>query len=122
MSRAKVVGELKELKNVINELTRKNAEAKILRIRKKELESNIMEYLREENQPGVKYETVTVLSRERTTCKRLKKTEKEENAIRILEEHGVDNPKDTLESIMNSMKGEQIVVESLQYKESKENF
>lgn len=118
MSKSKVVGELKELKNVIHEIKRKNVEMKLLRIKKKELEENIMEFLRLEEQPGVKFEDIVVLSKERTTCKKLKKTEKEENAIVVLENLGISNPKEALTSILDSMKGESIVVESLQFKES----
>lgn len=115
----KVVDDLKELKNVSSEIKRLNMEIKLLRLRKKEIEDNIMEYLHTVDQPGVKYGDLVVLSKERTTRKRLKKKEKEENATGILEGMGVANPKEALQTILDSMKGEETVVESLQIKETK---
>lgn len=115
----KVVSDLKELKNVSSEIKRLNAESKVLRLKKKDIEERIMEYLHEVDQPGVKYGDLIVLSKERTTRKRLKKKEKEENAIGILEGMGVINAKEALTSILDSMKGEETTVESLQIKETK---
>ena len=115
----KVVGDLKELKNLSSEIKRLNAETKVLRLKKKDIEDSIMEYLHEVDQPGVKYGDLVVLSKERNTRKRLKKKEKEDNAILTLENMGVINAKEALQSILESMKGEEIVVESLQIKETK---
>ena len=116
---AQVVGDLKELKNVTTEIKRLNAEIKLLRIDKKKIEDRIMDYLHQEEQPGVKFGDIIVLSNERTTRKRLKKKEKEENAINVLEGMGVSNPKEALQNILDSMKGEETVVESLKIKEAK---
>ena len=115
----KVVSDLKELKNVSSEIKRLNAEIKLLRLKKKDIEERVMEYLHEVDQPGVKYGDLVVLSKERTTRKRLKKKEKEENAVSVLENMGVTNPKEALQTILDSMKGEETVVESLQIKETK---
>ena len=78
-----------------------------------------MNYLQEVDQPGVKFGDLVVLSKERTTHIRLKKKEKEENAIKVLEEIGVVNAHQTFQHMMDSMKGEETVVQSLQLKESK---
>lgn len=115
----KVVSDMKELKNLSTEIKRLNAETKVLRLKKKDIEERIMDYLHEENQPGVKYGDLVVLSKERITRKRLKKKEKEDNAILTLENMGIVNAKDAFQSILESMKGEETVVESLQLKETK---
>jgi len=115
----KIVGDLKELKNLTSEIKRLNAESKLLRIKKKEIEERINEYLHTVDQPGVKYGDIVVLTKERTTRKRLKKKEKEEKGIAVLEEMGVVNAKEALNTILESMKGEEQVVESLQIKETK---
>lgn len=115
----KVVSDLKELKNVSFEIKRLNSECKVLRLKKKDIEERIMEYLHEVDQPGVKYGDLVVLSKERTTRKKLKKKEKEENAIVVLESMGVVNAKEALANILDSMKGEETVVESLQIKDTK---
>lgn len=115
----KVIGDLRELKNISNEIKRMNLEMKVLRLKKKEIEERIIDYLHEAEQPGVKYGDIIVLSKERTVRKRLKKKEKEEKAIGVLEELGVTNPKDALHTILDSMKGEEMVSESIQLKETK---
>jgi len=116
---SKAVSDLKELKNITSEIKRLNAETKILRLKKKEIEERIMEYLHEVNQPGVKYGELVVLSKEGVKRKRLKKTEKEANAMAVLEEMGIVDSKTALSSILESMKGEEYVSESLQIKETK---
>ena len=115
----KVVSDLKELKNVVSEIKRLNIECKLLRLKKKELEDSIMEYLQVNDQPGVKYGELVVLSRERTTRKKLNKKEKETNAIEVLEGLGVIDARTAFSNILDSMKGEETVVTSLQIKENK---
>lgn len=115
----RVVDHLRDLKTVTTEIKRLNAQVKLLRIKKKEIEDSIMEYLHEVDQPGVKYGDLVVMHKERTTHKRLKKKEKEENAVSVLENMGVMNAKEALQTILESMKGEETVVESLQIRETK---
>jgi hypothetical protein len=116
-----VVNELKELKSLTYAIKELRAQLKVLTVQKKQKEEVIMDYLRDNNQPGVKYQDLIVLSKERTTFKRLKKKEKEENAIEVLESMGISDPKNALQTILNSMKGEETTVESLQIKEEKKD-
>ena len=48
----KVIGDLRELKNISNEIKRMNLEMKVLRLKKKEIEERIIDYLHEAEQPG----------------------------------------------------------------------
>jgi hypothetical protein len=116
---SRTVADLRELKNITSEIKRLNAESKVLRLKKKEIEDRISEYLREENQPGVKYGDIVVLSKESVRRKRLKKKEKEEKAVAVLEDMGVLDARNALTNILDSMKGEEYVLESLQLKETK---
>jgi len=116
---SRTVADLRELKNITSEIKRLNAEGKVLRLKKKEIEDRISEYLREENQPGVKYGDIVVLSKESVRRKRLKKKEKEEKAVAVLEDMGVLDARIALTNILDSMKGEEYVSESLQLKETK---
>lgn len=115
----KTVIDLKELKNITTEIKRLSAETKVLKLKKKEIEERISDYLKEENQPGVKYGDIIVLSKESTRHRRLKKKEKEEKAVAVLEEMGIADAKQALTTILDSMKGETYVAESLQIKETK---
>jgi hypothetical protein len=119
MSDSKTVSDLRELKSITTEIKRLNAEMKLLRLKKKEKEEGIAEYLREKNQPGVKYGDLVVLSKESIRRKRLKKKEKEEKAIAVLEDMGVADAKTALTNILDSMKGEQYTTETIQIKETK---
>lgn len=119
MSKQQVITELKELKKIIAEINRLNAECRVLRLKKKALEDNIMEYLDREQQEGVKYENIIVLSKERTTHKPLKKKEKDDKAIECLQGLGISNAKEMFENLKDSMKGEEIVVKSIQLKEDR---
>ncbi len=115
-----VVGHLKEMQNVVAEIKRLAIETKLLRLKKKTIEDKIMEYLHSVEQPGVKFGNLIVLAKENTKRKRLKKKEKEEGAIKVLEEMGIMDGKTALTKILDSMKGEEIISESLQVKEVKE--
>lgn len=114
-----VVSDLKELKNITSELKRMTAESRVLRLKKKEIEDRIISYLKQVDQPGVKYGDLIVLSKERMGRERLKNREKEENAISRLESLGIVNAKEALHSILDSMKGKEKLIESLQIKESR---
>lgn len=116
---SKTVSDLKELKNITSEIKRLNAETKVLRLKKKDIEERITEYLREVDQPGVKYGDLVVLSKESVRRKRLKKKEKEDKAVAVLEEMGILDAKQALVTILDSMKGEEYIQESLQIKETK---
>jgi len=116
---SKTVSDLKELKNITSEIKRLAAETKILRLKKKEIEERIMDYLQENDQPGVKYGELVVLSKESTKHKRLKKKEKEERAISVLEGMGIIDSKAAFDAILESMVGEEYVSQSLQIKETK---
>ena len=116
---SKTVSDLKELKNITSEIKRINADCKVLRLKKKEIEDRITDYLNEVNQPGIKFGDIVVLSKESMRRKRLKKKEKEDNAVLILEDMGVLDPRKALDNILDSMKGEQIMMQSLQIKETR---
>lgn len=117
-----VVGCLKSIKNISTEIKRLTAECTILRLKKKEMEEKILDYLKKNNQPGVKYGDLVVLYKESTTRKRLNKKEKEEKAVCVLKNLGVINPEEVFYSIQDSMKGEKTTRTSLQLKESKVNL
>ncbi len=96
-------------------MKRLNIELKLLRLKKKIIEDKIKEYLHVNEQPGVKYGDLVVLSKERFARKKLKKQEREENAVVVLEGLGVNNAKEALKNILESMKGEKTIVESLHF-------
>lgn len=115
---SRISEDMKELHSITNELKRVNTEAKKLRERKKEIEVKILAYLQEAEQPGLKYHELIVLKHETKTHTRVKKTDKETAAIQILEEAGVNNPKEVYASILESSVGEEIIKPKLKIKET----
>ena len=103
---SRVAEDMKELGNIITELKNINMKAKELRGRKKELESTILNYLESVDQPGLKYHELVVLRSESTIHTRLKKKEKQDNIIKTLEEHGVDDAEKVYEALSKAGVGE----------------
>jgi hypothetical protein len=107
---------INELKSLNVELKRLNKGAHLIRQRIKEIEKNILEYLKEKEQPGVKYQDMAIIIENKT--KRINKSKKdiEEDSIKILEEYGLSNPKEVLEEILRARKGEEIENEKIKIK------
>lgn len=97
-----------ELKNLNIELKRVNKTAFDIRKKIKEAEKNIIEYLREKEQPGVKYQDMAIIIENKTKRTTKKKKDIEEDSIRVLEEHGIRNAKSVLDKILEARKGEEI--------------
>jgi hypothetical protein len=110
---------MKELKEIVVELKVVNAKAKELRKRQKELQTGIIEWLVATDRPGVMYEDLVVLRKEGATHARMKKKEKQEAAIGVLEEHGIQDAETLYESLRMAMVGEEQKVVKLNVKLAK---
>ena len=95
-----------ELQNLNIELKRIRQTSTDLRKKIKNVESNIMEYLKEKQQPGVKYHDTAIIIENKS--KRITKPskDKEYDSLRVLEEYGIRDAKNVLEQILESRKGE----------------
>jgi len=100
------------IKSYVNELNQINAEIKhvschlrTLRKKSKEVEENIIIYLRQKDQPGLKYNGTAILveSKPKRTAK--KRVEMEEDSLRVLEDRGIDDPQAVLKEIMEARRG-----------------
>lgn len=107
---------MRELEQVVKRLKELNSEAKELRGRKKQLEFTILNWLEETQNPGLKFNELIVLKKESKTRTKKKKSEKEEDIMRVLEEQGVQDPKKALNSIFGAMKGEELSKSKLSIK------
>jgi seryl-tRNA synthetase len=113
-----IANDMKEMKALINEIKKVTEHLKELRLRKREIENNILQYLEENEQPGVKYQELVVLKNEKTTFTKKKSKEKESDIIRILEENGITDGKKVYQLIGQASKGEEVPVTKLRIKES----
>ena len=113
-----IANDMKELKAIIAETKKLTETLKELRSRKKDLENNILQYLEENEQPGVKYQELIVLRNEKTTYTKKKPKDKEKDIVRVLEENGISDPQKVYQMIGEASKGEEIQVNKLRIKQS----
>lgn len=112
--------DLKELSNIIEESKRLMEELKTLRDRKKELEMRLIEYLQNTDEVGLKYESFIFIPKDKKIRKKLKKKERDEAAVRVLGDYGVEQAKEAYEKLMDAMKGEEEVIASLKISEQRD--
>lgn len=101
-----ITGAVSELNTIIAEQKRLRIQMKKLNDRKKNLESVIINFLHEKDQPGLKYQGVAIVSEEKEVFKRKKKDEKKEDIKETLRNLGVKDLDKAYDELMNSMKGE----------------
>jgi hypothetical protein len=112
--------DLKELSNIIEESKRLMDELNTLRGRKKELEQRLIEYLQNTDEVGLKYESFIFIPKDKKIRKKLKKKERDEAAVRVLGDYGVEQPKEAYVKLMDAMKGEEEVIASLKISEQRD--
>jgi hypothetical protein len=110
-----------ELQNLNIELKRLKQTSSELRKKIKIVENNIMEYLQEKQQPGVKYHDTAIIIENKSKRTSKPKKDKEEDALRILEQYGIKDSKNLLEQILEAGKGEEVEINKLKIKKIKKN-
>lgn len=100
-----IIGYVKELKSLDNEIKRLMIEIKALRHRKGMVESEIIDYLRENNQPGIKYNDTVILAHEKSKRSVKKKPDKIDSGVVVLKKYGVIEPDKALLELIDAMKG-----------------
>ena len=110
---------VKELEAIKNEIKRNNDTNTKLRKRASVIETHISGYLDNNKQPGFKYNGKKFVLQEKTTYKRAKKKDKEDNVTRILKEVGVHDAKKVYERIQDAQKGDEVEVRKLKISDDK---
>ena len=118
-----LLGKLRELKDMDNEINRLNGQLKTLREKIKELkrtrrdiEDDIIQYLEEVNKPGVRLGDFYVLRTYKEVRTRKPKNIKERDAAAVLRNYGVRDSEAVLAKVMEAMKGHTNVTPSLSIK------
>lgn len=112
--------DLKELSNIIEESKRLGEQLSVLRDRKRELEQRLIEYLQNTDEVGLKYESFIFIPKDKKIRKKLKKKERDEAAVRVLGDYGVDQPKEAYEKLLDAMKGDEEIIPSLKISEQRD--
>ena len=108
-----LVTELKQLNVEIKRLSKKTSE---LRKQSKAVESQIVEYLKHKEQPGLKYNDTAIILETKSARTTKKKADMETDAIEILERHGIDNADSVLKEILDARKGDEIEKQKIKLK------
>lgn len=102
---SEIVGLVRELQDIDNELKRLRKVCRDLRARKTRIESEILFYLEEKDQPGIKYRNLAIVTQDKTKRIYTKKVDKLTVGEEILEKYGIENPKEVLGEVLDAMKG-----------------
>jgi len=104
-----IQADIKELTEINSEIGRLSKEISKLRKHAKQKEQNIISYLKEKEQHGVKFGgNALILDTKAKNIAKPKKT-KEESYMKVLEDFGIENPKSALEELMKAGKDEKQV-------------
>lgn len=95
------VNEIKEINLEIKQLQQK---IKTLKKRSDELERDILQYLNEKDQPGVKYQNTAIVIENKQKNVLKKKKEANLEQLRFIAEQGISNPENFLKHLNNIKK------------------
>ena len=114
---SEIIATANEMLNISSELKRLRLETQKLNKRKKEIESQILDYLKKKDEPGFKYQNVAVITEEKDIRQPKKKKDKMKNALDVLEENGVRNADKVLKDLIESLKGSPVTETKLRIKD-----
>ena len=103
---ANIKSVMQNLYDINTELSRHQKQGQELRKRKKELEKQVLDWIQQNDQPGVKYKNMAFVAEKKKTHKKMKKSEKHDKLANTLKNAGVNNH-GLVSSILESMKGEE---------------
>ena len=104
-----IQAEIRELTDINKEIGRLSKELSKLRKHAKIKEQNIITYLKEKDQHGVKFDGNALIINTKPKPITKPKKIKEESYIRVLEEFGIENPKNCLDELFKAGKEEKEV-------------
>tara|TARA_B100001287_G_C22587618_1_gene484065 strand:+ start:551 stop:904 length:354 start_codon:yes stop_codon:yes gene_type:complete len=108
---------IEEIDAIRQEIASNNKRNTELKKRYKVLETNIKEYLQENDQYGMKYNKTAIILEQSKTRKSIgTKKEKNEIILNILKNSGIQNPNDILTEIEQVQKGKSVTKERLKFK------
>ena len=108
-----------KLRDLNIELKRLNKNSCDIRKQIKVVEKNILEYLNEKDQPGVKYKDIAIIIENKTKRTGKSKQKKEEDSLRILEEYGISDCKNVLKQIQDAQRGDEVENKYIKIKQIK---
>jgi ABC-type dipeptide/oligopeptide/nickel transport system ATPase component len=114
-----IQSDITELNKVNQEIKRLSIEVRKLRKQAKDIELRIVDFLKEKDQPGVKYQGKAIILENKEKYLKKKKNEQETDAIEVLSKFNIPNPEDVLKEILNARKGNLTEIPKLKIKKIK---
>ena len=111
-----VKADIIELDQLNTELKRLTSSCRDLRARAKMIEDRIIEYLKTNNQPGIRYNGTAILLENNSRRIRKTKTQKEEHLLEILQNHGISDPQPLVEKLCEAHKGNKIECDRIRFR------
>lgn len=103
-----IVNEVQELQSLNEEIKRVRARLRKLNDTKSKIENSILNYLDDNNQPGLRYNGKTIIAERKNKRAYKKKAEKYGDAERVIRQHGISDSKGVLEDILEAMRGDAV--------------
>ena len=95
-----------ELKELCLELKRTRHHLKMLNAQKTECEKRILNYLQTNEQPGIRFENMTIMIEDKERRTQSKKADRIERAAALLDRIGIDDSRTTVAQLIEAMRGE----------------
>jgi hypothetical protein len=95
---------IRTLTEINKEIARLSKELSSLRKKAKEVNDGITQYILSKDQPGLKYDGKAFIVNKETKPVAKPKKSKEESYIQIIENYGIENPKDFLNELLKAGK------------------
>ena len=111
--------EIVELYSILNEVKKLKQTIKLYNQRAGKLEDNIINFLKSENQIGVKYKDMAIVVDDKQKNKTRKKVDAENDIYKLLRNHGINDPETVYKEILNAKKGEVEKISKLKIKNLK---
>lgn len=102
-----IVENVNELEALTREIKLVSKQLRILRARSKKVSADIQAFLREKNQPGVKFQGKAYIIEERSKNLYKKKDAIQNDSLDVLRQAGIKDPETVLESLFKARKGEE---------------
>lgn len=104
-----------ELEQLKNEIKLTNKKLKSLRVRSNTIEEQVVQIIKSRNLSGFRYKGKTIELKEKTTHRRKKNTDKQNDVKSYLSQLGVDNVSEAFNELQQIQKGSVQVKSSLKF-------
>ena len=103
-----IAHDVEEFKTLKTEIARLSGQTRFLRNKLKDVEARIIDFLREKQQPGVKYQGTAVVMEQKPRRAPKKAKARESDALDVLTHYGISEPKTVLEEVLRARQGNEI--------------